>query len=133
MADPQKPTTPAAAVPTGAANDSPAKTVLTPAEAELERLKGDNWADFLYDPTIARKSADAEIEGIARRAIDWKKTRGVYPWEEPRTKEDEAIDAQYAGWLTEGHEERANEFLGKVKEAVGRLEGQKKTDGRGGR
>ncbi|MDX2094438.1 MAG: hypothetical protein SFW64_00620 [Alphaproteobacteria bacterium] len=142
MADPQKPAQPASAPavaqpPASAANApaaSPAKKPLTPAEAELQRLKGDNWADPFFDPKIAREVADQQTREAAMRAIEWKKERGVYPWEEPESSQDQRVARQQEEWLRRAGidpEKSRDEYLGRIKEAIRQIEAQKKTDGRG--
>jgi len=131
MTEPKKPASPASSSAT-----APAQAANAAQSAPAKKTGEELWKP-LDNPELAKRSADQEINHMAQRAIEWKRTKGVYPWEEPESARDKQVGKQQSEWLRSvgvDPDKSANDFLAKVQDAVRRIEAQKKTDpGRGGR
>lgn len=112
---------------------SPAEQRRSPTIEEIQRetdkARRESDAKAPQRDKIAREAAQREIERLADEAIEWKRVRGKYPWEEPKTQIQ--IDNEKVLKGFEIDPDKPDEISRKVRELIRQRETQKKTGERG--
>jgi hypothetical protein len=132
MADPQKPATATPETPETPVQKAARIKRIQNAVKKSKDEKGLMPSDPKEAKAIAERAADMEVEQIAHEAMEWKRIRGKYPWEEPKNQTQ--IDNENRLRNSGIDPDKPSELHDRVMETIRRREAEKKTDpGRGRR